>query len=39
MEYNAIKVEPKIIDKKFFSVPNIGYERMSDRQFMHIMSR
>lgn len=39
MEYNAIKVEAKTIDKSVFVPQTAGYEQMSDRQFMHIMSR
>ena len=38
-EYTAIKVEPKEISKGFFDLPSSGYEIMTDRQFMHLMSK
>jgi hypothetical protein len=39
MIYQAIKVEPKTIDKKYFAVPDTGYQVMTDRQFMHLMNK
>lgn len=38
-EYTAIKVEPKEINKSFFDLPTTGYEVLTDRQFMHLMSK